>query len=52
MSTMLATATSDWPTPTVSIRITSKPAASNSTTVSRVALVTPPSVPDVGDGRM
>ena len=49
---MLATATSDWPTPTVSTRITSNPAASSSTMVSRVALATPPSVPDVGDGRM
>ena len=49
---MLATATSDWPTPTVSITITSKPAASSNTTVSRVAFATPPRVPDVGDGRM
>ncbi len=49
---MLATATSDCPTPTVSTRITSKPAASSSTMVSRVALATPPRVPEVGDGRM
>ena len=32
--------------------ITSKPAASHSAIVSRVLRVTPPSVPDVGDGRM
>ena len=49
---MLATVTSDCPTPTVSTRMTSYPAASSSTIVSRVALATPPSVPDVGDGRM
>ena len=52
VSTMLDTATSDWPTPTVSTRITSNPAASNNTMVSRVVLATPPRVPDVGDGRM
>ncbi|SKU93542.1 Uncharacterised protein [Mycobacteroides abscessus subsp. abscessus] len=52
MSTILATVTSDCPTPTVSIRMTSKPAASSRTTVSRVALATPPRVPEVGDGRM
>src|ERR1700682_5709878 len=49
---MLATATSDWPTPTVSTRITSNPAASSNTMVSRVALATPPRVPEVGDGRV
>ena len=52
VSTMLATVTSDCPTPTVSTRITSNPAASSNTMVSRVAFATPPSVPDVGDGRM
>ena len=52
MSTILATAVSDWPTPTVSTRITSYPAASSNTMVSRVAFATPPSVPEVGDGRM
>jgi len=39
-------------TPTVSTRITSNPAASSNTMVSRVALATPPRVPEVGDGRM
>ena len=50
-STMPATATSDWPTPTVSTRMTSKPAASQSAMVSRVARVTPPKVPAEGEGR-
>ena len=49
---MSATAVSDWPTPTVSTSTTSKPAASTTTIASRVARATPPSVPDVGDGRM
>ncbi len=35
-STMLATAVSDWPTPTVSTNTTSKPAASSTLMVSRV----------------
>jgi hypothetical protein len=49
---MSDTAVSDWPTPTVSTMTTSKPAASTSTIASRVARATPPSVPEVGDGRM
>ena len=49
---MSATATSDWPTPTVSTSTTSKPAASHSSIASRVRRATPPSVPPVGDGRM
>ena len=49
---MSATATSDWPTPTVSTMTMSNPAASASAMVSRVLRVTPPSVPDVGEGRM
>ncbi len=48
-SVMSATAVSDWPMPTVSTRITSNPAASHSSMVSRVLAATPPSVPD--DGR-
>ena len=51
-STMPATVTSDWPTPTVSTITTSKPAASTSAMASRVRRATPPSVPDVGEGRM
>ena len=50
-STIAATATSDWPTPTVSTSTTSKPAASQSSIASRVRRATPPSVPPVGDGR-
>ncbi len=49
---MSATAVSDWPMPTVSTRITSKPAASQSSMVSRVLAATPPSVPAAGEGRM
>lgn len=49
---MSATAVSDWPTPTVSTSTTSNPAASTTTMACLVALVTPPSVPDVGEGRM
>ena len=51
-STMSATAVSLWPTPTVSITIRSKPAASQASAASRVRLVTPPSVPPAGEGRM
>ena len=51
MSIMAATATSDWPTPTVSTSTTSKPAASHTSSASRVRRATPPSVPRVGDGR-
>ena len=49
---MSATAVSLWPTPTVSITITSKPAASQASAASRVRRVTPPSVAPAGDGRM
>ena len=49
---MSATAVSDWPMPTVSTRMTSNPAASQSSMVSRVLAATPPSVPDEGEGRM
>ena len=52
MSTMSATCTSDWPTPMVSTNTTSNPAASTTMIDSRVALVTPPSTPALGDGRM
>ncbi len=48
---MPATATSDWPTPTVSTITTSNPAASQSSIASRVRRATPPRVPAVGDGR-
>ena len=48
---MPATTVSDWPTPTVSTRTTSKPAASQSSMVSRVIRATPPSVPPDGEGR-
>ena len=51
-STRSATASSDWPTPTVSTSTTSKPAASHSSIASRVRRATPPSSPPAGDGRM
>ncbi|PWC75614.1 hypothetical protein TSH64_12310 [Azospirillum sp. TSH64] len=51
-STMSATAVSDWPTPTVSTTITSKPAASQTSIASRVRRATPPSVAPAGEGRM
>lgn len=47
---MSDTAVSDWPTPTVSTRTTSYPAASTTTMASRVARATPPRVPAVGEG--
>ena len=47
-----ATAISDCPTPIVSTRTMSKPAASHSSMASRVRAATPPSVPDEGDGRI
>src|SRR6266705_1348499 len=50
-STMPATATSDWPTPTVSTITTSKPAASQSSIASRVRRATPPRVPAVAEDR-
>ncbi len=49
---MPATVISDWPTPTVSTTITSKPAASQTSIASRVFSATPPSEPPEGDGRM
>ena len=52
VSTIAATVTSDCPTPTVSTNTTSNPAASTMTIDSRVALATPPSTPELGDGRM
>ncbi len=52
MSTMSATAVSDWPTPTVSTITVSKPAASTSSIVSRVRRATPPKVAPAGEGRM
>ena len=51
-SDISATMVSDWPTPTVSISTTSKPAASHSATASRVRRVTPPSSVRLGEGRM
>ena len=51
-STIEWTAVSDCPTPTVSMKMTSKPAASHSTIVSRVLRATPPSDPAEGEGRM
>jgi hypothetical protein len=51
-SHICATIVSDWPTPTVSISTTSKPAASQSVTASRVRRATPPSCEDEGEGRM
>jgi hypothetical protein len=41
-----------WPTPTVSIIIISKPAASQSVMVSRVLRATPPNVSPEADGRI
>ena len=51
MSTIDATANSDWPIPTVSTMTTSNPAASTRVMVCAVVRATPPSVPAVGDGR-
>ncbi len=51
-STMEWQAVSLWPTPTVSTKILSKPAASQRMMVSRVLRATPPSDPAVGLGRM
>ena len=51
-SVMECTAVSDCPTPTVSIMIVSKPAASQSIMVSLVFLATPPRDPPEGDGRI
>ena len=52
ISTIECTAVSDCPTPTVSMKMTSKPAASHSTIVSRVLRATPPRDPAEGEGRM
>ena len=49
---MECTVVSDWPTPTVSIKITSYPPASHRMIVSRVFLATPPRDPPAGEGRM
>ena len=49
-STIALTEVSFWPTPTVSTNMVSKPAASQSSMVSLLFLVTPPSVPPEGDG--
>ena len=51
-STIERTVISDWPTPTVSTKITSQPAASQSSMVSRLLRATPPKVPFAGDGRI
>ena len=51
-SDISATTVSDWPTPTVSISTTSKPAASHRVTASRVRRATPPRCVWLGDGRM
>ena len=45
-------ATRLWPTPTLSTKMMSKPAASQSNMVSRVRRATPPRVPPAGEGRM
>ena len=52
VSTMPATVTSDWPTPTVSTSTTSYPAASSTAIACTVARATPPRVPADGLGRM
>ena len=52
VSTIPATVTSDWPTPTVSTSTTSYPAASSTSIAWVVARATPPSVPADGEGRM
>ena len=51
-STIEWTAVSLCPTPTVSTKIVSKPAASHKTMVSRVFRATPPNEPADGEGRM
>ena len=51
-STSERSAISIWPTPTVSTKIVSKPAASQSSMVSRVRRATPPRLKPLGDGRM
>ena len=49
-STIECTAVSDCPTPTVSINIVSKPAASHNIIVCRVFFATPPNEPAEGEG--
>ncbi len=49
---MERTVVSDWPTPTVSIRMMSYPAASQRISDSRVLRATPPRAPLLGEGRM
>ena len=49
---MERTAVSLCPTPTVSTRMVSKPAASHRSMVSRLLRFTPPRVPPEGEGRM
>ncbi|MBA7564993.1 hypothetical protein ES708_06662 [subsurface metagenome] len=51
-STIECTAISDCPTPTVSIKMVSNPAASHKIMVSLVFLATPPNEPAVGEGRI
>ena len=51
VSTISATAVSDWPVPTVSTMTTSKPAASQRSIASRVRAATPPRLPPEGEGR-
>ncbi len=52
VSTIPATVTSDWPTPTVSTSTTSYAAASSTAIACTVARATPPRVPAAGEGRM
>ena len=52
VSTIPATVTSDWPTPTVSTSTTSYAAASSTAIAWTVARATPPRVPAAGEGRM
>ena len=51
-STMERRVVSLWPTPTLSTRTTSNPAASQSSMVSRVRRATPPTESPAGEGRM
>ena len=51
-STISATRDSLWPTPTVSTKTTSNPAASRTTIVSLLLWVTPPKSPEAGEGRI
>ncbi len=51
-SAIPVTASSDWPTPTVSMRSRSKPPASSTSSTSRVLVASPPSEPRVAIERM